>query len=191
MAVSRRTLLTGVGVAATGLTASAGQACSLVATVLPIGFSDAECRRSLRRLIELINEAPKLADDELVRRAEQLSVRFDEGVSDPILDYPKTNPVEDRDLYRAWSISSGKQDRSPIALVDVNLLKRQKGSAIYQFTLSRDQFHGEVTEEEAAGDSCGVASEAYYGREVSSYLGFFRNNKLRDVWAFDVWLRTQ
>jgi hypothetical protein len=47
-----------------------------------------------------------------------------------------------------------------------------------------------VTKEEAAGGSCGGPFEAFFGTEDQSYLGFFSNNKLREIWAFDVWLRT-
>ena len=111
-------------------------------------------------------------------------------MSDPVLNYPDRSAIEHLELFRAWSSSGGKLDRSPVALREENLLKGGRGVAIYQFTLRRDRYHAEVTEEEAAGDSCGVAFDAFYGPEDSSYLGIFKNNRLRDVSAFDVWLQT-
>lgn len=188
MALSRRTILTGAGLAA-ALAASPSDACSLTARLIPIGFSDAACRRSLRRLVDLINDAPGRSDAEVTARAAQLRIRFDDGVSDPILNYPNTRPIEDLDLLRGWSISDAKRDRSPLTIKEVNLLKGKKGIALYQFTLRRDRFHAGMTEEEVDGGSCDVAFEAYYGHEDRSYLGVFKNNQLREVYDFEQWLR--
>lgn len=71
----------------------------------------------------------------------------------------------------------------------MNILKGKRGVALYQFTLQRERFFPQVTEEEAAGDSCGVPEAAHYATVQSSYLGVFLNNKLRTVSAFDEWLR--
>lgn len=189
MAISRRAMLAGAGLVATGLTASAGEACSLVASIRTIGFSDAACRRSLRRLIQLIIDAPKLTDAGLSERHERAPVRFEDGVDDPILAYrtdiPADAPYEEIDVIRAWSAAYGRPDRSPIAIREMNLLKSQKGFALYQFTLRRDQFHP-ATEED--GGSCFPSTEAHYGPEDVSYLGRFVNNQLRRILPFDEWL---
>jgi hypothetical protein len=182
-------LLAGAGVLSTGLAASAGQACSLTARLKPVGFSDAACQRSLRALVELINKAPTLPDAEIAARAAELSINFAEDVTGPILNYPNYSPVEDLDLIRGWSSWAGRRDRSPIVIHELNLLKAERGIALYQFTFRRDQYHAEVTDAQAAEDSCGAPSPAYYGAEDASYLGVFLNNKLRDVAAFGVWLR--
>lgn len=190
MPVSRRMLLSGIGLVAAAGAASAGEACSITARLKPIGFSDAACRRSLRELVKLINATPNLSDEAVSARAAQLGINFDTSVSDAILNYPNRSPTEDLELFRAWGSSGGKPDRSPVGLREENLLKGERGVAIYQFTLRRDRYHPEVTEDEAAGDSCGMPYKAFYGPEDSSYLGVFKNNKLREVSAFDVWLRT-
>lgn len=187
MILSRRAWLAS-GIAA-AVVASPSDACTLIGRRKPVGFSDAACRRSLRKLVELINNAPDLVDAEVKARAAELSIRFDKTVSDPILDYPNISPIEDLELIRGWSVSAAKRDRSPLSIEEVNLLKGENGIALYQFTLRRDQFHAGVTVEEAAGDSCGIAFDAFYGPEDASYLGLFENNKLREVWAFDPWLR--
>ncbi len=190
MDVSRRMMFARAGLLTTALAASGGQACTLVASLKPIDFSDAACRRSLRELVNLINRAPALSDPDLEARVEKLAIRFDEEVSDPILNYPKTAPAEDAGLIRAWSMTGRKRDRSPLAIRHLNLLKGERGVALYQFTLRRDQYFPEVTAEEVDGGSCDAPSDAHYAPVDSSYLGFFRNNKLREVTAFDVWLRT-
>lgn len=188
--LSRRLLLSGFGGLAGASFAAAGAACSFTARLKPISVSDAACRRSLQALVRLINDAPALADGDLSTRAALLAINFDSNVSDPILNYPNHSPIEYVDLLRAWGSSDGKRDRSPISLREVNMLKGERGVALYQFTLRRDQFHGEITAEEAAGDSCAVPSEAFYGPEDTSYLGLFKNNELREVSSFDAWLRT-
>lgn len=183
-------MLAGTGLIATGLTASAGEACSFVARVKPISFSDAACRRSLRQFVELINDAPNLTDAELSQRYERAPVRFEDGVHDPVLSYrtdiPADEPYEETNVIRAWGAAYGKPDRLPIAIREVNLLKSQKGFALYQFTLRRDQYHP-ATEED--GGSCYPSSEAHYGPEDVSYLGRFVNNQLRRILPFDEWLR--
>lgn len=167
MPVSRRMLLPGIGAAAAASAASAAvvpgaaRACSLVARVRPTGLSDAACRRSLGRLVRVINEAPGLDDDAVARRAGELGVRFDNDVIDRILDYPARNSVEDLALIRGWTLSAGKRDR----------------------------YYAEISETEASGDSCTVPSPAFFAVEDRSYLGVFVNNRLREVSAFDAWLR--
>lgn len=187
--LSRRALVGTAAVLFGALAAPAAQACTVTASRRPIGFSDSACRRSLRQLVALINEAASLSDDALTERAEELGIEFAESVTDPLMNYPTHHPIEDRDLIRAWGTSDGQRDRTPIALHEVNLLKGRKGVALYQFTLRRDRFHREVTEEETAGDTCGpFAWPAGFAEEDSSYLGLFINNKLREVSAFDQWL---
>ena len=188
MTLSRRTLLAGAGLAA-ALAASPSEACTLVPRLKPVGFSDAASRRSLRRLVQLINDAPTVSDAEVVARAGNLRIRLDDSVSDPILNFPKTSPVEVLDVVRAWSMSAGKRDHSPLSIREMNLLKRGGGIALYQFTLRRDQFHAGLTNEEVSGGSCDAPHDSFYGPEDASYLGLFKNNELREVWAFDQWLR--
>ena len=191
MTVSRRTALTGVGLVGAVLATSSAQACTLIARMKLIGFSDTKCRRSLRGLLDLINAAPTLSPADLSTRADELAVDFDDSVSEQILPNVDIYPIENADLISGWSLSAGKRDRSPIILHEVNLLKGEKGIALYQFALRRDAYHEKVSEEEAASDSCGMGPvDAFYGSEINSYLGFFRNNKLREVSVFDAWLRT-
>lgn len=191
MDISRRTIIAGVSALAASLVTSSAKACSVVARSKPIAFSDTACRHSLRALVNLIQAAPNLSDVELSHRTSELSIDFDGSVSDPILNYPRSFPVEDIDLIRGWSMSYGKQDQSPIRLTELNMLKGQQGAALYQFTFRRILYHPEVTQAEAARDSCGEgAVNAYYYSEDTSYLGLFLNNKLREVSAFDQWLRT-
>ena len=98
-------MLAGAGLVATGLTASAGEACSLVASIRTIGFSDSACRRSLRQFVQLINDASKLTDAELAERYERNHVRFDDDVSNPILgfrtDIPAEESYEETNVLRA------------------------------------------------------------------------------------------
>lgn len=179
--------MVGAGMLTTAVAAKS-EACSVVATLKPVDFSDGACRRSLRRLIDLINTAPRLSDAQVAAKAQQLALRFDDDVTDAILGYAATRPVEDLDLIRAWSMSYGKRDRTPLVIREVNQLKGERGVALYQFTLRRDQYHPELKLEDFDGGSCDVPHKAYYAPEDVSYLGLFRNNKLRSVSAFDVWL---
>lgn len=188
MTLTRRALFAGAAAMTIG-SATAAEACSLVVTRRPISFSDAACRRSLGDLVRLINDASRLSDEELATRARELSINFDSDVTEPILNYPNRSPIEDSELLRAWTRSDGTPDRAPLRLAEVNLLKGERGVGLYQFTLRRERFFAEITEEEAAGDSCGFPEPAHYGITRSSYLGVFFNNKLRTVSAFDEWLR--
>lgn len=186
MMFTRRTLFA----LATAVTigSEAADACSFVVTPRPVGFSDAACRRSLERLIGLINEASRLSDEALTKRAEALSIIFDADVTDPILNFPNRSPIEDGELLRAWTRSDGTPDRVPLRLTEVNLLKSERGYALYQFTLLRERFVAEVTEEQASTDSCGIPAPAHFETARASYIGVFRNNRLRTVSAFEEWL---
>jgi hypothetical protein len=186
MMLTRRALFAEAAALTVG-SGTAAEACSVVARRRPINFSDAACRRSLGELVRLINQASHLSDEELATRAGELSINFDPDVAEPILNYPNRHPIEDGELLRAWTRSDGTPDRTPLRLAEVNLLKGERGVALYQFTLRRERFFSEVTEEEA--DSCGFSEPAHYGTTRSSYLGVFLNNKLGTVSAFDEWLR--
>jgi hypothetical protein len=184
--VTRRLLLAGiVGVGA--LAPEPADACSFVARQRPTAFSDAACRRSLAALIALVNAAPGLDDAALERRLADTSISFDQDVTDPILNYPQRSPIEDAELIRGWSVSAGRRDDAPLRLAETTLLKGDPGIALYQFALKRRRWIAEVTEEEAAGDSCGIAAPAHWRDERTSYLGLFRNNRLREVHAFGIW----
>lgn len=167
-----------------GAVASA-DACSLAGRLKPRAFYDAACRNSLDRLVALIRMAPRRSAEELVTKAEATSIHFDETVSDPILNYPNRSPIERAELIAGWSMAGGKADRTAIRLIEVNSLKSEKGVALLQFTLQRDQFH-------PADEGCnGLFTHGdFYGPERRSYLGTFINNDLRQVTAFDQWLRT-
>ena len=189
MEISRRSLIGAAGLLSTAFAASAAEACTVIGSIRPIAFSDAACRRSLRELVSLINEAPALADAELAERADGLSIQFDESVTDELVAFPGMLPIENRDLIRSWSLSAGQRDRSPIALREVNLLKDRKGIALYQFTLRRDLYHPGLTGEDVDGGSCDVPHDPFYAAQDVSYLGLFFNNRLREVSAFEQWLR--
>jgi hypothetical protein len=197
MVISRRMLIVGTGVVAGAFTAPRTEACTLIARKRPISFSDRSCRQSLGALVALINRLPVLSVADLKTKADAyvefedtLSIQFDEQVIENILGDQKHYPVENSDLINGWSLASGKRDKSPMTIDQINLLKSEKGLALYQFTLKRNQYHSEITEEEAASDSCGSGPvAAFYGYEKSSYLGVFVNNKLREVSTFDAWLR--
>jgi hypothetical protein len=188
MTLTRRAIFAGTAAITIGSPAIS-EACSLVARRRPESFSDAACRRSLGELVRLINDAPGLSDEVLATRAGELSINFDPDVTEPILDYPNRKTIENGELLRAWTSSAGPPDRAPLRLSDVNLLKGGRGVALYQFTLRRERFFAEITEKEAAGDSCGYPEPAHYGVTRLSYLGVFSNNKLRTVSAFDEWLQ--
>lgn len=188
MTLTRRTLFaTAAAIAAGAETIANG--CSLVARRRAKSFSDAACRRSLEALVRLINDAPRLSDQVLGSRADELSINFDPDVTGPILDYPNRSPIDAAELLRAWTRTAQTRDRAPLRLAEVNLLKGDRGLALYQFTLRRERFFAEVTEEDAAGDSCGSAAPAHYSTTLASYLGVFRNNRLHTVRAFDEWLQ--
>jgi len=184
--ISRRMLLSAGGLAAGSLTASAGRACSVLATRLAVSFSDADCRRSLDVFVALINAAGTLSEAALAARTRDLSLLIDEAVSDAVLNSPTTRPVEAAAVIGAWTLSEGRRDRSPVSIREVNRFRGDRGTALYQFTLRRDAWHGATD-----GDSCQGPADASYGPEDRSYLGFFVANKLREIFAFDVWLRTR
>lgn len=189
MTLSRRMLLTAGGLAAAGLAAAPGRSCSITARRLPLPFSDAACRRSLRALVDLINAAAGLSEAELAARTSRLAVTFDEQVVDAVLPEQRVHPIEEAAVIGAWTLSDGKRDRAPVRIRELNLLKGDAGVALYQFTLRRDAFHAEVREEDVGGGSCGMPEPAHYARQDASYLGLSVNNRLREVSAFDVWLR--
>lgn len=186
--VNRRMLLLGTGALAVAITDTAGQACTVTASVKPIAFSDMACRRSLRELINLVSRASTLSDGELTTRINELSINLDGDVIDAIFEYKNRDSKENFEVVRAWSVAAGRRDRSPLSLREVNLLKGERGVALYQFTLRRDQYHPELTEDDAGG-SCSGPYPAFYGPEDTSYLGVFINNRLRDISTFDQWLR--
>lgn len=179
---NRRALFGGLALAAI---ADDAQACSLVARQRPVGFSETAALRSLRALVTLINDAPRLTDEMLAERAG--SWNFDDSVSDPLLNYAQpAHPIENTTILRAWGTADGKPDRTPIRLIESNLLKERGGIALYQFTLRRDQYHA------ADPEGCNglFVHGEYYGPEDAAYLGTLRNNVLRDIRAFPEWLQT-
>jgi hypothetical protein len=185
LTIERRSLLAGLSLMAGAVAASEAEACSIIARQRPVSFSNGACQRSLRNLLKLIEEAPGLSKEKLFERSIEYDNSFDPAVSDALLGRPKVYPVESSDVILGWSLSEGVRDRSPIVLRDINLLKARKGIALYQFTLRRDQYHAEITEDDDCG---GIATAAHFGPEDRSYLGLFRNNRLRQVYAFDQWL---
>lgn len=188
MTVTQRVML--AGLAAGGALAERAEACTVVATQRRVAFSDDGCRRELRELVAMINTAPSLTDAVLTERLRnRADIRFDQGVTDPLLDYPKIYPIESADVIRGWSMSEGKRDRAPIRLTEVTLFKGERGFGFYQFTLRRDRFMAEVTDEMSASDTCASPEPAHWYAEDHAYLAAFQNNKLREVSAFDVWLR--
>lgn len=180
---TKRALLGGLAAAIGGAVEPAA-ACSLVARPKPRRFSEAAALRSLRELVALINAAPKLTDALLGERAEALN--FDAAIADELLSYPDRSPIENSELLRAWGRADGKPDRSAIRLTETTFLKEAHGIALYQFTLTRDQYHPADTE----GCNGLFVHDEYYGIERRSYLGVFVNNALRDVRSFPDWLRT-
>lgn len=182
VAISRRMLLAGAGTLAATAAKNSVEACSLVAKPTIVPFSELMCRRSLAAMVALIGKARDLSDAELGSQLDALSIEFEDGVS---------NGQSNADLMRSWSLANDTRDRSPIALHELNLIKKAKGTALFQFTLRRDAYYAEVSEVQAANDGCGVSSPepAYFGPLDASYLGYFVGNKLRRVFAFDVWLQ--
>src|SRR6478609_393891 len=104
-ALSRRSLFGTAALLLGAFVAPAAQACTVVARRRPVGFSDSACRRSLRQLVALINEADRLSDDELSERADGLWIEFADSVTGPLLNYPLHRPIENRDVVRAWGRS--------------------------------------------------------------------------------------
>lgn len=75
MMLSRRALFAAGAIICVGAGSSV-EACSLVARQRPKTFSDTACRRSLADLIRLINDGPRLSDEALATRVEELSVNL-------------------------------------------------------------------------------------------------------------------
>ena len=100
--VSRRSMLRAVAVIVAAA-APAAQACTITAQRIPTRFSDRACRRSLRRLVDLINAAHTMSDDELTEQADDLGIEFHEDVTDPLLNYPTHHPIEHREVVNGSS----------------------------------------------------------------------------------------
>lgn len=189
MDISRRTLLAGAGVAASLLPAPPAQGLSLIDPIMQRAFSDAACRKGLREFVALIGKARIMTDDALSEAVRTLHVQFDSMLVEELVTDPVPGRYEQAEVIRALTISFGQRDRSPARLHEVNLLKGRKGFALYQFTLRRDAYFPEVSEEEPEqqGDQGGPIPP-HYSDDDTSFLGLFFNNQLRRVSGFDIWL---
>lgn len=189
MEISRRKILSGAGMVVSVLAAAPTEACSIVASQKRIDFSDSQCRRTLRELVDLINIAPSLSAAEMADRADKFYIAFDQRTIDRILPEGVNGPLGEGTMIFGWSMANGKRDKSPAKLYEVNLLKSEQGRALYQFTLLRDSYHLGYSEEQADQDGCGAPPyPPFFGPEKTSYLAKFQNNELREISAFDMWL---
>lgn len=187
--IARRELLAAGTAGAALFAAAPAHACSVAATRRE-PFSDRECLQSLRQWVNLLNAAPSMAENQLRGQVDDLSVSVND---DHLLFGVLAERVRDPDLrsygfYREFRLSGGRLDPRPIRLAETNRIRRVGTRATYQFTLERYRYRPDVTEEEAAGDSCGNgAVPAHYETERTSYLATFWNNRLQAVKQFPEW----
>lgn len=130
----------GVGV---GLLWSArdAAACSIVAASRT-PFSDRRSRQAITEFITLLNGAPTLSDDELIRRQDEMSIALeDEWVEERVGGRQPGHIGRNYLFVKEFRRSGGRLDPRPIQIDDINLIRRLGNRATYQFTLKRYSYH--------------------------------------------------
>lgn len=130
----------------------------------------------------MLQSGGSLTAKELETRVDEMSVTVGDQVRTDNLD-PESAIGNEYDLYRNFTLSDGNRDAKPTRLGETTLLEEAKGRALYQFALTRHQFHPEDLE----GCNGMFTHDAFFGDETRSYLGQFANNRLRSVERFADW----
>ncbi|UIJ44784.1 hypothetical protein LZK98_17260 [Sphingomonas cannabina] len=176
------------GLTATGLgmlwSGSEAAACTLVA-VNRAPFRDRMCRRALAEFVALLNDAPSLPVEDVLRRKDEIGVWIEEGWVDDRLGEERSNKDADRQytFVREFRLSAGILDPRPIEIDGINLVRRLGNRATYQFTLKRYAYHP------ADPEGCNglFVHDEYYGDDRLSCLATFSANHLKTVRRFPEW----
>ncbi|HYE29666.1 MAG TPA: hypothetical protein VEA61_15720 [Allosphingosinicella sp.] len=182
--VRREMLASGV-LAAALLAAPAAEACSLTGE-RRVRFSDADCRESLERWVALLNDGPRLTLEAIEERAAEVlrNVEIEDEMIEAAVG-ERTGDMTDRThlFYKQFLVSDDRLDARPVRIHDVNLFRRLRNRASYQFTLERYSYHA------ADPEGCNglFTHDEYWGVERTSYVGAFHNNRLQSVRLFPEW----
>ena len=181
--IGRRELLAAGAVGAALFAAPAAQACSLTADVRR-KFSDRACRAALEEWVGLLNRAPQMSAEAIAEQVDDLNMTIDDEMVWEVLG-ERTSTRTDRGylFYKEFRLSGGRLDTRPIRIDEINLIRRLKNRATYQFTIERYSYHP------ADPEGCNglFTHDEYWGVERDSYLATFWNNRLRTVRPFPEW----
>ncbi len=178
MGIERRTFIAaGLGIAGT-LLGSGAKACSIPASVKSRPFSDAACRRQIRELVALLNEAPSMHPSAVEAWLEHRSIEF----GDDLL-WTGSEQLDAATFVRTFKLSDGKVDGKPIRLADVSLIRERGNRASYAFTLRRYSYHA------ADPEGCNglFVHDEYWGEEEAAYIAAFENNRMGTLRGFPEW----
>jgi hypothetical protein len=174
--------LTAAGVAAM-LPGTEAAACSLVATNRT-PFNERANRRAIAHFVRLLNVAPGLPEEEVVRQSDDLAFSIEDEWVDETLGERSASDVERQSTFlREYRFAGGRLDPKPIELESTNLIRRLGNRATYQFTLKRYSYHPADPE----GCNGMFVHDAHYGYDRISCLAALSANRLRHVRRFHEW----
>ncbi len=178
MGIERRAFIAaGLGIAGT-LLGSGAEACSISPSVKPRPFSDAACRRQIRELVTLLNEAPSMDSNAIEAWLAQHRINF----GDDLL-WAGSEQLDPATFVRTFKLSDGKEDIKPIRLADMSLIRERGNRASYAFTLRRYSYHA------ADPEGCNglFVHDEYWGEEEAAYIAAFENNRMGSLRGFPEW----
>lgn len=147
-------------------------------------FSDRACRQAIEAWVDLLNQAPQMTLDQVSEAVDEMSVSLDSDmVWDALGERTATETGRDYLFYKEFRLSGGRLDTRPIRIDEVNLIRRLRNRATYQFTLERYSFHPADPE----GCNGMFTHGEFWGEERDSYLATFWNNRLQSVKPFPEW----
>ena len=178
--IGRRAFL-GVSVIGASLAASSTtEACSIVATQKAKAFQASICEQQIYDLVAFLNKASTLSRGEVEKWVDDRDVSV-------YYEYPLSQNVGgvlyNYLFFQEYRISGGKPDPKPMQISDVNLIRKVKNQAAFQFTLDRTQFFP------ADDEGCnGLFTHGeYFAETKTAFIAKFLNNKLTDFRDFPEW----
>lgn len=180
--IGRRAVLVG-GALGLGALAGGAEACSLTA-VRNRPFDDRICRQRVRDWVALLDRAPAMADAAIEAAAQAADLGPDSAIVTAVVgDLLPLSSERTIQFYKGFRLSAGRPDTRPILISELNLLRRVRSRAVYQFTLDRYSYH---PADEEGCNGMFVHGE-YYGVDRTAYLATFNNNQPQGVRWFQEW----
>jgi hypothetical protein len=186
-AIGRREAMLGAVVGLGAFAAGPARACTVTGVRIS-PFSDRACRAALQAWIDLLNVGPELPIERITRVVDDrsLAVVDEQMVAEAVGPSDGTQTETDRTylFYQKFRISNGRPDPEPIRLTEINMIRRLRNRASYQFAIER---HAYVPAFEDDGGSCTGSEPEHYAQYRTSYIASFTNNRLGVVRQFPEW----
>jgi hypothetical protein len=181
--IDRRAVLIGAAAGMSALAGTSAEACSLTGT-RNLPFDDQACRRRVRDWVALLDRAPAMTDAEIEAAAQAVDMGLDADIVTAVVgDLLPPSSERTVKFYREFRLSAGRPDTRPIRISELNLLRRVRNRAVYQFTLDRYSYHP------ADDEGCNgmFVHGEYYGVDRTAYLATFSNNQPQGLRWFQDW----